>query len=70
VFANIYFLNRKEQRFGRAFLITLVGLLVGVGLGMGLIQLLQASNLITGATQLPVSVTIFFVFWLISSFLR
>ncbi|GBF81135.1 CPP1-like family protein [Aphanothece sacrum] len=69
-FANIYFLNRKEQRFGRAFLMTLVGLFIGVGLGIGLAQLLQISNLAGGTTQLPVSLTIFFVFWVISSFLR
>lgn len=69
-FANIYFLNRKEQRFGRAFLITLVGLFVGVGLGVGLAQLLDISNLAGGNSQLPVSLTIFFVFWVISSFLR
>jgi hypothetical protein len=69
-FANIYFLNRKEQRFGRAFLMTLVGLLVGVGLGMGVAQLLQVSHLMGGTSQLSVSLTIFFVFWVISSFLR
>ena len=30
VFANIYFLNRKENKFGRALLITLAGLLSGL----------------------------------------
>ncbi|MDY7013586.1 MAG: CPP1-like family protein, partial [Cyanobacteriota bacterium] len=37
--ANLYFINRKDNRLGRAFLLTFLALLVGVGLGLG------ASNL-------------------------
>ncbi|MEA5510300.1 CPP1-like family protein [Crocosphaera sp. UHCC 0190] len=70
VFTNLYFLNRKENKFGRALLITLVGLLLGVGLGMGIAQLLQGSNLIGGTHQSLISIVVFFVFWLSSSFLR
>ena len=70
VFANIYFLNRKENKFGRALLITLGGLFLGVGLGWGIVQLLQGANLSGDIGQSPIGIAIFFVFWLSSSFLR
>ncbi len=71
VFANLYFLNRKEKRFGRSLLITLMGLLLGVGLGTGLSYLLTTANLILplAGEQIACLVT-FFLFWLISSFLK
>lgn len=71
VFANIYFLNRKEHRFGRALLITLVGLLLGMGLGS-----LVANGLGLPGGGIPLSISqlasllTFGLFWLISSFLR
>ncbi len=69
--ANIYFLNRKERRFGRSVLITLIGLLLGIALGSGLAKLFGAPG---GGIALAVdqfaSVVTFCVFWLISSFLR
>ncbi|MBR8827855.1 MAG: CPP1-like family protein [Gomphosphaeria aponina SAG 52.96 = DSM 107014] len=66
VCGNVYFLNRKEQRFGRAVLITLLGLVGGIALGTGL-----ANFLVIGleGEQLASLVT-FVLFWLISSFLR
>ncbi|MGK7939620.1 MAG: CPP1-like family protein [Crocosphaera sp.] len=70
VFANIYFLNRKENKFGRALLITLGGLFLGVGLGWGIAQLLQGANLPAQIGQSAIGITIFFIFWLSSSFLR
>lgn len=70
VFVNVYFLNRKENKFGRSLLITLVGLLLGVGLGLGITQLLQSANLFGEFSQSLISITVFFVFWLSSSFLR
>ncbi|MEA5533464.1 CPP1-like family protein [Crocosphaera sp. XPORK-15E] len=70
VFTNIYFLNRKENKFGRALLITLAGLLLGVGLGLAITQLLQGSNLIGGTHQSLIGIIVFFVFWLSSNFLR
>ena len=70
VFANIYFLNRKENKFGRALLITLGGLFLGVGLGWGIAQLLQGANLSAQIGQSAIGMTIFFIFWLSSSFLR
>ncbi|MGH2412216.1 MAG: CPP1-like family protein [Microcystaceae cyanobacterium] len=71
VFANIYFLNRKEQRFGRALLMTLIGLLLGIISGNGIANVLGLPG-----NEIPLSVgqfaslVTFGVFWLISSFLR
>lgn len=68
---NVYFLNRKERKFGRAVLITLIGLLVGVGLGTLLGSLLQAQIRTIGFTTETFSTLVtFFLFWLISCFLR
>jgi hypothetical protein len=68
---NIFFLNRKERQFGRALLLTLIGLLVGVGLGMLLATLLPNSMITSSFTSEKVaSLVTFFLFWLISSFLR
>ncbi|MEC4805774.1 MAG: CPP1-like family protein [Jaaginema sp. PMC 1079.18] len=65
--ANIYFLNRKENRLGRAVLITLIGLVLGVGLGVLLGGSLSSPGI--GKDQFATLVT-FLVFWLMSSFLR
>lgn len=62
---NIYFLNRKEQKFGRSILLTLAGLLIGVGLGSLLGTNLGGMEPLKFAT-----VATFVIFWLISSFLR
>ncbi|MEM8778712.1 MAG: CPP1-like family protein [Cyanobacteria bacterium P01_G01_bin.49] len=70
VFVCVYFLNRKDNKFGRSLLITVVGLLLGIGLGLGIAQLLQASNVIGEFGQSLIGITTFFVLWLISSFLR
>ena len=69
--ANIYLLNRKENRFGRAVLLTLLGLFLGVGLGTLLAGTVQTtlSSLGVPTAEFATLVT-FFVFWLISSFLR
>ena len=69
--AAIYFVNRKEQKFGRAVLLTLVGLLVGVGLGTVLAGLLSTQITSIGLTseQLATLVT-FLLLWLISMFLK
>ena len=71
VFANIFFLNRKEQQFVRAFLITIVGLLVGVVSGTAIISLLSNSNLsVFLNSDKLISVITLIIFWLISNFMR
>ena len=68
--ANIYFLNRKEGRFGRAFLMSMVALLVGIGLGTGLAQLMASQGgVVLGGEKLASTIT-FCLFWLASCFLR
>lgn len=69
--ANIYFLNRKERLFGRAFLISLLGLCLGLGVGYGLANLLITPNtgIIFNQEQFACLFT-FCLFWLISSFIR
>lgn len=68
---SLYFLTRKERKFGRSFLLTLLGLIVGVILGLqigGLIvpQLQQLSVQVETFAALVTLVLL----WLISSFLR
>jgi len=64
---TLYFLSRKERKLGRALLLTLAALLVG-----GLIAtLLQPYSPINGLLpETFVSLVIFLIFWLVSSFLR
>ncbi|HEY9904386.1 MAG TPA: CPP1-like family protein [Candidatus Sericytochromatia bacterium] len=68
---NVYFLNRKEGQLGRAVLLTLAGLLVGVGLGTLLGGLLTAQlDAIAFTTEKFATLVTFVVLWLISCFLR
>ena len=68
--ANIYFLNRKEGRFGRAFLMSLVALFIGIGIGTGVAQLLVGQGgVVLGVEKLASTIT-FCLFWLASCFLR
>jgi hypothetical protein len=68
---NVYFLNRKERQLGRAVLLTLAGLLVGVGLGTFLGGVLNIQIAPFGfTTEKFATLLTFFLFWLISSFLR
>ncbi|MEM1168539.1 MAG: CPP1-like family protein [Cyanobacteria bacterium P01_H01_bin.35] len=61
----LYFLNRKENKFGRAVLLTVGGLIFGLILG----QILSA--LATGlATEVFITLVTFLVLWMISCFLR
>ncbi|MGD1717217.1 CPP1-like family protein [Hydrocoleum sp. CS-953] len=61
----LYFLNRKENKFGRAVLLTVGGLIFGLILG----QILSA--LATGlATEIFITLVTFLVLWMISCFLR
>ena len=68
---SLYFLNRKEQKFGRAFLLTLIGLVVGVVLGLQIGNLLVSQ--IAGVSLAPDTVAAmitFVILWIVSSFLR
>jgi Protein CHAPERONE-LIKE PROTEIN OF POR1-like len=69
--SSIYFLNRKEGRFGRAVLSTLLGLTVGLIVG-GLIANLAISQLplLKLSVEQFSSLVTFILLWLISSFLR
>ncbi|MGL5793147.1 MAG: CPP1-like family protein [Waterburya sp.] len=69
---NIYFLNRKEGRSGRAFLISFIALFAGIAIGTGLANLLLgegSSIAVMGRDQFASAVT-FCLFWLVSCFLR
>lgn len=68
---SIYFLNRKENKFLRATLLTLLGLVIGVVAGTQLANLLQPqlSALSLTADGFAAVVTCV-VLWLTSSFLR
>ncbi len=69
--ANLYFLNRKENKFGRALLLTLGGLVAGIGLGTLLAMSLQASGLFPTVDPAHIAVVITLIlFWLSSCFLR
>lgn len=69
--ANIYFLNRKEGRSGRAFLMSFITLFVGIALGTVLTNLLfsQGNVTVLGGDQFASAVTLC-LFWLVSCFLR
>lgn len=67
---SVYFLNRKEQQFGRSLGLTVVALIFGLFIGWPLGNLLATS---AGITLVPESLAAFiacFVLWLASSFLR
>ncbi len=67
----LYFLNRKERKFGRSLLLTLAALIFGVVLGLqiGNLTALQLSAFQMTPDAFAALVTAF-VFWLTSSFLR
>lgn len=65
---TMYWLNRKEQRLGRAFLLTLGTLVLG---GLLSTLLLQFGLPPLGITSQTIATLVIFVlFWLVSSFLR
>ena len=67
--ANIYFLNRKEGRSGRAFLMSFITLFAGIAIGTGLANLLFGQGSVLNIDQFASAVT-FCLFWLVSCFLR
>lgn len=67
---SLYFLNRKENRFGRAVLLTLVSLLVGVLLGGQLAALIQPQLGVPLSIDTLAAWIAFFLLWLTDSFLK
>lgn len=69
--ACLYFLNRKEHKFGRALLLTLVGLIVGLSLGAIVSSSLAGMLSSVGMPLLSATAVVtLFVLWFVSSFLR
>jgi Protein CHAPERONE-LIKE PROTEIN OF POR1-like len=68
---SLYFLNRKENLFGRAILLTLFGLLVGLLLGGLFYSLLSVpiTSIVLTDEQFITVVTLLLL-WLVCSFLR
>jgi hypothetical protein len=65
--ASLYFLNRKEKKFGRAVLLTVAGLITGLLLG-GLIASGIAIPMLTA--EKFITLVTFLILWLVSSFLK
>ncbi len=70
--ANIYFLTRKENRFGRSLLITMITLMIGIGLGTAIAASLVNSgvNLTPNQVAATNASFTFLLFWITSCFLR
>jgi hypothetical protein len=69
---NLYWLNRKEQKLGRAVLLSLAALVIGGLIGAAFLQGFHQSGLLAGPAQddAVITIAVLFVFWLVSSFLR
>ncbi|NET38369.1 MAG: molecular chaperone DnaJ [Cyanothece sp. SIO1E1] len=77
---NLYFLNRKERKFGRSLLLTLISLFAGLTLGAQLGSLLAPQFItnfgLTNQVSLEAvsnsvaAIVTFIIFWLVSSFLK
>lgn len=65
---NLFWLNRKDRKLGRSFLMTLAALVVGAAIGAAILQV--APPLLGLVPEAFVSLVVIFVFWLVSSFLR
>ena len=71
IIASLYFLTRKENKFGRALLLTLIGLVLG--LVAGWLVTASAAGILNGLTIPPLTISAviaMFVLWLVNSFLR
>lgn len=68
IVVNVYFLNRKEGRFARSVLFTLVSLIVGLVIGAIVANWLPLRPYLT-ENQFSTVLT-FILMWLVSSFLR
>lgn len=74
--ATVYFLNRKEYRFWRAILLTVLGLALGltigilIGQGLGPQGAAMSGASVEAVTQSVAAVLTMVVLWAVSSFLR
>ena len=70
--STIYFLNRKEHRLGRAILLTVLGIVAGLAIGLSIGQLLipQGAQVDLLTPDALAAIITSLVLWLISSFLR
>jgi hypothetical protein len=67
----LFFLNKKENQFFRALLLTVIGLFVGIGLGALLFSWMTVPLTGMGLTsQQFASLVTFIILWAIASFLR
>jgi hypothetical protein len=64
--SSLYFLNRKENKFGRAVLLTVMGLITGLLLG----TLLSSAIGNFLAVERFISLITFIILWIVSCFLR
>lgn len=67
---SIYFLSRKEGKFGRAVLLTLLGLIIGLIVGALVASWLLPLQFISLTSNQFSTVLTFILLWLVSSFLR
>ena len=68
---SLYFINRKEQKFGRAVLLTAIGLIIGLIGGGLLASLLQPQIVDINLTVEQFSTLFTFILlWIITSFMR
>lgn len=70
--ANVYFLTRKENRFGRALVITIIALVLGIGLGAAISASLASSGVTLNPDQADETNAsfAFLLFWITSCFFR
>lgn len=69
---SVYFLNRKEKRFWRSILLSMLGLLAGLLLGyvIGLLLSQQGLQLAGGQLAAIATISACIVLWFVCSFLR
>ncbi|MGB3532230.1 MAG: CPP1-like family protein [Microcoleaceae cyanobacterium] len=63
---SLYFLNRKERKFGRSVLLTIAGLVIGLILG-GILSPVIGTTI---AAERFITLVTLIVLWLVSGFLR
>ena len=70
-FTSVYLIYRKERRFGRALLLSLIGLFFGVALGYLVYTSFHNGNmLVQFSGEQCAAVAVYLVLWVVTSFLR